>query len=246
MDNSLDFLMNSDRGNYYSSIPDARRIIWVNVKQEVITILHHNHEGQEEEEERKEQQEVLRITVRNSNELNIVPFPNVSAVFDMNTFDSTKRHQHRISGGALGDALKEILAMPYALISGTDDGSTFTCKQWETPLILRFSREEYRVYLRVNKADDKSPISTHVYGPYQLRDSSSSNNNDDYYYVEVEVTIPVFPAILGSRECLVKNLEQFYKKYILFRTKEVEFHFNESEGKNPTTKTAGAEGDKSE
>jgi hypothetical protein len=81
---------------------------------------------------------VLRITVSNSNQSGLMPFPDVSAVFDMNTFDSTKRHQHRISRGALGDALKEILAIPYALISSTDDGSSFERKQWELPLVLRF------------------------------------------------------------------------------------------------------------
>jgi hypothetical protein len=133
MINAIDFL----NSNYYSK-HDTRMVVWVNVQQE---------------------HEVLRIRVRNSNDFNLNPFPaNLREIFDLTTFNSTKRHQRGISGGALGDALKEILAMPYALNSSTDDGSSFTRKQWEKPLIVRFCGQEYHVYLHVNKADDNNPL----------------------------------------------------------------------------------------
>jgi hypothetical protein len=131
VDNAIDFLNDSGSSSDNASV-------WLNLKQEIIEIY-------------QQSLKVLHITVRNSNEYGIVPFPDVLAVFDMSTFDSTKRHQHRISGGALGDALKEILAIPYALISSTDDGSSFERMQWELPLVLRFCGQEYRVYMHVDK-----------------------------------------------------------------------------------------------
>ena len=158
VDNAIDFL------NDNSSSDNAS--VWLNLKQEIIEIY-------------QQSLKVLRITVRNSNEFGIVPFPDVLAVSDMSTFNSTKRHQHRISGGALGDALKEILAIPYALISSTDDGSSFERKQWELPLVLRFCGQEYRVYMHVDKTDDVEPIRPSLDGPYQLKQQLANYHHHD-------------------------------------------------------------------
>ena len=79
VDNAIDFLNDSSSSDNAS--------VWLNLKQEIIEIY-------------QQSLKVLRITVPNSNEFGIVPFPDVLAVFDMSTFNSTKRHQHRISGGA--------------------------------------------------------------------------------------------------------------------------------------------------
>ena len=220
MINAIDFLNN----NYYSK-PNARMIVWVNLKQD---------------------HELLRIKVRNSNDLNINPFPSgLPAIFDLSRFDSTKRHQRGISGGALGDALKEILAIPYALISSTDDGSSFTRKQWEEPLVIRFCGQEYRVYLHVNKTDDNNPISTWIDGPFPIPIAGEGNSDDgggrgdSVSCIEVQVTIPVIPDILRNRRIglsspsssLVGDLERQYKKYFLARSRRMEFHFYAGGGK---------------
>jgi hypothetical protein len=213
MINSIDFLNN----NYYFK-PNTRMIVRVNLKQD---------------------NELLRIRVRNSNDLNINPFPSgLHAIFDLSRFDSTKRHQHGISGGALGDALKEILAIPYALISSTDDGSSFTRKLWEEPLVMRFCGQECRVYLHVNKTDDNNPISIWIDGPYPIPiagEGNSDGGGDSTSCIEVQVTIPVIPDILRNRRIglssssLVGDLERQYKKYFLARSRRMEFHFDGGE-----------------
>ena len=192
--------------------------VWLNLRLEKITY------------QQEQQLKVLRITVRNSNEFGIIPFADVPAVFDMNTFDSTKRHQHRVSGGALGDALKEILAIPYALISSTDDGSSFERKQWKVPLVLRFCGQEYKVYLHVDKTNDNTPIYTIVDGPNEQQQQQQqqqliSNN----HIVEVQVTIPLINSVLGDCTDLSQRLQQLYNMYKLCSGKRIQFHFDKEE-----------------
>jgi hypothetical protein len=205
-DNAIDFLNDSGA---------SRMEVWLNLRREKITY------------QQEQELEVFRISMRNSNELGIIPFADVPAVFDMNTFDSTKRHHHRISGGALGDALKECLAIPYALISSTDDGSSFERKQWELPLVLRFCWQEYRVYLHVDKTNDNTPIYTSVDGPYEPQQLSSSSN----HIIEVKVMIPLIYSVLGDCSDLILRLQQLYNTYKLCNGKRIQFHFdNEEEG----------------
>jgi hypothetical protein len=221
VDNAVDFLYDNSSGGA-SNYNDAASV-WLNLKQETIEIY-------------QQSLKVLRITVRNSNEFGLIPFQDVPAVFDMNTFDSTKRHQHRISGGALGDALKEILAIPYALISSTDDGSSFERKQWELPLVLGFCGLEYRVYLHVDKTDDIEPIRSRVDGPYQLpkeRLSSHHHHNDhNHHIIEVQVTIPLVNSVLGDCSDLVQRLQRLYDMYKLCNGKRIHFHFSNDDDDN--------------
>ena len=57
---------------------------------------------------------VIRIAVRNSNVDNLPVFEDIEQIFDYTKFHSTKRNQHRIVTGALGDFLKRIPGMGYA------------------------------------------------------------------------------------------------------------------------------------
>jgi hypothetical protein len=95
---------------------------------------------------------LLRITVRNSNvDTDLRVFEDLNLIFDFDTWQSTKRNQHRVTGGALGDFLKRVLGMGYAsLTEGGDnyynfdsdsdaDSDNFVDKQWKEPLILRFN-----------------------------------------------------------------------------------------------------------
>jgi hypothetical protein len=61
--------------------------------------------------------DALYIVVRNLNESNKVVFSKakLDSIFNLSKFTSTKRGLFRISRGALGDAMKYILGMPYAL-----------------------------------------------------------------------------------------------------------------------------------
>jgi hypothetical protein len=59
----------------------------------------------------------LRIIVRNSNEYGKAVFSKdmLQSIFSFDTFYSSKRNQYKISRGALGDAFKGILCIPYVL-----------------------------------------------------------------------------------------------------------------------------------
>ena len=217
LDNAVEFL----EANYMNG--SDRRLVEVHVKLDMITLKGQTDQhGQHQQHQQQHQlQYILQIVVRNSNDNNLVPFPNLPAIFNYDIFYSSKRYQHRISRGALGDALKEILAIPYALISSTETGDSFVRKQWPLPLIIRFNGEEYGIYLNVNKiADDTSPISTKIEGPSKPTNGSGGTN-----YIEVEVSLPILTTAVQRIDPVYK-LEQYFQKYILFRSNRIEFSFN--------------------
>ena len=59
----------------------------------------------------------LKVAVRNSNDYGNPIFSKniLQSIFNFDTFYSSKRNQYKITRGALGDAFKEILCIPYAL-----------------------------------------------------------------------------------------------------------------------------------
>ncbi|MGB7955440.1 MAG: ATP-binding protein [Candidatus Nitrosopolaris sp.] len=95
LDNALDFLETQYKGqkNYNTIVPAE---IEVAIKKEA---------------------NYLCIVVRNSNYYGNVIFTKdqLHAIFDFDTFYSSKRNQYKISRGALGDAFKAVLCIPYAL-----------------------------------------------------------------------------------------------------------------------------------
>ncbi|MFY9964795.1 MAG: hypothetical protein WBL44_14425 [Nitrososphaeraceae archaeon] len=88
--------------------------------------LHETHHRQYDNKTKPEvkvqiikESNTIRILVRN-----IVPYPHeqeiftqekLERIFDFDRIYSSKRYQFRISRGALGDALKEVLRIPYIL-----------------------------------------------------------------------------------------------------------------------------------
>jgi hypothetical protein len=171
LDNAYDFLNDN-----YSASPKEHRMIAVKAR-----IF--------------KQYKILRMKVLNSNINNITVFDNLKATFDFNQWYSSKRDQHRLTCGSLGDALKRILGMGYASITRIDVGDSFVDKQWNEPLILRFNGKEYKVLIRVNKA--RQEISSQIEGAYEWKFGNNrcieveialpllqeqGQNDDDYYY----------------------------------------------------------------
>ena len=99
-----------------------------------------------------EENSLLHIRVSNSNHSNKGVFTegNVRKIFSYTSSMSSKRNQFKITRGALGDAFKELLSIPYALAI---EGLGFD--KWEKPLIIRdsASRKEFTVKLKVDKAN---------------------------------------------------------------------------------------------
>lgn len=149
MDNAYDFL-----NDYYDKKTKEVRKIAVRVKVDSTTTP-----------------KILRIAVRNSNVDNISVFENLEGIFDYNRWFSTKRHQHRMTTGALGDFLKRVLGMGYASwtsINNPED--SFMDRQWEEPVILRFNAHEYKIFIIV----DNETISTRIEGPTKFDESDKS------------------------------------------------------------------------
>ena len=124
--------------NYPSATAEDRKI---STRIKIDTKTYHPHS------------KVFRIAVRNSNINNLVVFSDLHAVFDYDRWGSTKRNQHRMTAGGLGDFLKRVLGMGYASWTAQDNPANsdpFEDIQWPEPVIIRFDEKEYRIFLVVS------------------------------------------------------------------------------------------------
>jgi hypothetical protein len=150
------------------------------------------------------------LKVRNTNRKNIPVFQNLSAIFDYEMTYGSKQNQHIISRGLLGDAAKQIGTWPYVLIHTKDDGSAFTDKQWDMPLIIRANRVEQHVFTKVDKA---SQIITAEVKPVHGKPLPHTDT-------EIEITWPVVDDIRLD----IHKIERFCRQYIIFTT-DISFNF---------------------
>jgi hypothetical protein len=129
----------------------------------------------------------LRLVVINSNDG--TPLFNedlIRSILDPKSKVSSKRNQFKVNRGALGDALKEVLGIPYALFHEYDDLQ----EEWNEPLIIRnnSTNEEFHVRLiidRVNQdigLDIQRKTNTTIHNRY----AASPNTT------EIEIRLPVF------------------------------------------------------
>ena len=185
LDNAYDFLNDN-----YSASPKEHRMIsvWIGISK---------------------QDKILRIRVLNSNVNNVIVFDNLKATFDFNQWYSSKRDQHRLTCGSLGDALKRILGMGYASVTRIDMGDSFQDKQWNEPLILRFNGKEYRIFILVNKS--KQEINSEIEGPYEWKCGSNSKGSTSC--IEIEIALPVLQDHDDHHYYYHLNLEDKLRNY---------------------------------
>ena len=120
----------------------------------------------------------------------------LKSIFKIGVYYSSKRNIFRITKGALGDALKEILCIPYALAE--EDQQI----KWTLPLIIRNANKEFKIHLLVDKFNDT--IHTEV---------------DEAHYdisgaTEVEVTLPIIEKLTST----VSSLANYMRTYAMFVT----------------------------
>jgi len=141
---------------------------------------------------------LLYIVVRNFNESNKVVFSKakLDSIFNLSKFTSSKRGLFRISRGALGDAMKYILGMPYALAKELH----ITIE--EAPLTIRTNQQVFSIKLNVDKGDVKEEKQEHR------------------YWTEVELRLPIVDKFLDFNK-----IKQFLADYVLFST-HVSFKFS--------------------
>jgi hypothetical protein len=141
---------------------------------------------------------LLYLIVRNFNESNKVVFSKtkLDSIFNLSKFTSSKRGLFRISRGALGDAMKYVLGMPYAL------ARELHVTIEEAPLTIRTNRQLFTVKLNGKKGDVKE------------------EKQERSYWTEVELRLPIVYKFLDF-----KKIKQFLADYVLFST-HVSFKFS--------------------
>jgi hypothetical protein len=91
---------------------------------------------------KEENNQVTKISVRNSNfgkYKEIFTDDQIEKIFNFDNSYSSKRNQYRIKRGALGDAFKEILGIPYAL--AVEDSDIQDYEDWKYPLQINVSNK---------------------------------------------------------------------------------------------------------
>jgi hypothetical protein len=132
----------------------------------------------------------------------------------------SKQNLHIISRGMLGDAMKQILALPYVLIHANDDGTAFADRQWEYPLILRCNRRERQIFLYVDKANQA--IEAHGKNG---RHSPIIDSDKELLFTdtEIEFTLPIIDEVADSLD-IREVVARFCKEYPIFTT-DISFKF---------------------
>ena len=153
----------------------------------------------------------VHIAVRNSNVNNIPAFQNLDKIFDFNAWHSTKRNQHRMTTGSLGDALKRCLGMGYASwTKDYDPDESFEDKQWIEPLIIRVNGLQFHVFIKVDTLSHP-PIWPEIHP----QDKPTRDIGND---TEVEVTLPIINSTLHDR-FYINRLLGYYKDYKLGKSR---------------------------
>jgi hypothetical protein len=149
----------------------------------------------------------VHIAVRNSNVDNISVFPDLNKTFDFDNWHSTKRNQHRMTCGSLGDALKRCLGMGYASwIDKNRPDETFEDMQWNEPIIVRCNGCEYKAFIKIDSSKQK------IWTEIQQENKPTRNIGND---TEIEVTLPVVQeqSYSGEEGNWLARLKRYYQIY---------------------------------
>lgn len=97
------------------------------------------------------------VTVRITNEKIIISNYNfgiesftkdrLKSIFSFDMFYSSKRNIYMISRGSIGDALKEVICIPYALAANKE------LEDWNQPVIITGNKTEYIIYLKADRVE---------------------------------------------------------------------------------------------
>lgn len=150
----------------------------------------------------------LKITVRNSNQNNRPTAfqTNLKDIVDFDYFTSTKKNKFRIGRGAIGDATKPKLSIPYALSLEEGDVNGI-----DAPLIIQYNNQESRISLDTSKfiTNKLMPIIETVPKPV------SSN------YTQVQLTFPI--SHLSHN--VIEEIRKYCLNYSIFST-HIKFDFD--------------------
>ena len=165
---------------------------------------------------------IFRIAVRNSNVDQIEVFggglEGLQQIFDYTQWLSTKRYQHRMTAGSLGDYLKRHGGMGYASwnnIVRSSSEVSYDNIQWEEPIIFRFNGTEYKVLVYYDRYKGKpEPVINYV------------GKSDAVDYTEVECALPVSRINCnGSGSNTVSLFDKLYQYYTRYKIPKSDIKF---------------------
>jgi hypothetical protein len=141
----------------------------------------------------------------------------LESIFDFDRYHSSKRNQFKITKGALGDALKEVLCIPYVL--ARDYGIvTAEGEDWNYPMYIISQQRLYKIQLiidRINqvirsKVEESDFDSKTATAEIEIRRHSPPNPNS----TQIVLTIP----IIINGEVQYAELYQYVYDYAMFAT----------------------------
>jgi hypothetical protein len=159
----------------------------------------------------------LSLTVKNSNKVGKATFSKdlLQQVLSFDRYYSSKRNQYKISRGALGDALKEILCIPYAL--AREDQS-----EWNEPLIIRVKtydvRQTFSISLVIDRIDQT--LQPQIVELNKL-EKCLTQEEEKSNFTEIELRIPELDGYKQDMD----QLRRFLINYATINT-HIGFTFN--------------------
>jgi hypothetical protein len=143
-----------------------------------------------------------KIRVINSNaEIDVFSENLLRRIFNFKKFYSSKRNRYQISRGALGDALKEVLCVPYAIADKKE------IEDWNHGLEITTENKQIDIKIDIDKIRQNIKSSIKII---------NSTNNDYQKFTEISIVIPIKLDYL-----LVWN---FLFQYSILNP-HIEFHF---------------------
>ena len=112
----------------------------------------------------------------------------LQSIFNFDAFYSSKRNQYKITRGALGDALKEILCIPYALARKYNSNI-----EWKQPLTITTdidnTRQTSLVSLKIDRINQA--IQTEL-EELNVKEGEEAESN----FTEIKVLLPIIEDLL--------------------------------------------------
>ena len=156
----------------------------------------------------------VRITVCNSSyhTNSVFSGDTLKSIFEFNRYHSSKRNQFKITKGALGDALKEVLCIPHILAYEGE------IADWNCPLYIISQRKLYQIELitdRINQA-----ISSRI----EESDFETATTDMQHYHpgnTQIILTLPII-----NNDIPYARFYRFVLDYAMFAT-HVKFTFED-------------------
>ena len=142
----------------------------------------------------------ITLQVSNPDITSNFTFERIQSIFNFNNFTSTKRNQYKISRGALGNGLKAILGMSYALAT-----ESYNYDGW-SPLKIKTGKKQYSIRLEVDDINRKDrPISPDI----NTEECDADNK------ISVEIDIPIDGKSILSEMETINLLTQTFRNYTI-------------------------------